>query len=127
MMLLYACSGPNSEPQRSTVPDTMARKPASAAQQSKTDTANNWLDKAIERYIDTTHNEMISYQRRKVSWILDDVQKTDTAVYYIVRIGHDMAEPDGSEPRYIIDQWLYLDSVSQKLYEYDVVGDSLVK
>ena len=45
---------------------------------------------------------------------------------YIYNIGIDVAEEDGSNLRFSSCGWVYLDSVKQKLYEYDLPNDTIV-
>lgn len=60
------------------------------------------------------------------SCIIDDVQTTDTGRYITVRIGRHVAEEDGSELRFVTDQWIGIDSQTHTIYEYDVARDTTI-
>lgn len=55
------------------------------------------------------------------------MEKSDSTNYYVYQIGHSVSEPDGTESRWIINQWIYIDSVTHILYEYDLVNDEIIK
>lgn len=89
----------------------------------------NWYDALIADYIRKSDNELIKSalkNKEQIQWLLDRTEKTDSTNYYIFNIGQDVAEEDGSEPRFTSDGWIYIDSISKKIYEYDLPNDSLI-
>lgn len=91
---------------------------------------NDWKDKLIADYIRNSKNELIksSFENDEyIQWILDRTKKNDSTQFYIYNIGVDVAEEDGSEPRFSSCGWVYLDSVKRKLYEYDLPNDTIVE
>lgn len=100
--------------------------------QSSKDTKefNDWKDKLIADYIRNSKKKLIksSFESDEyIQWILDRTQKNDSTQFYIYNIGVDVAEEDGSEPRFSSCGWVYLDSVKRKLYEYDLPNDTIVE
>ncbi len=92
-------------------------------------TAKDWVDSLILLYVRNSGNEIVQAaiaNNFKVQWLFDDDIHTDTAVYRICRVGHDMTDEDGTSLRFVTDQWLYIDTVTRRCYEYDVATDSLV-
>ena len=67
------------------------------------------------------------FSRDHEEWIFDRTEKTDTANYLIYQIGHDVSDKGNTNPRFVTDQWIYIDSLKNKLYEYDLPNDSLIE
>ena len=91
--------------------------------------AQNWYDGLIADYIKKSDNKLIKTSlknKERIEWLLDRTEKTDSTNYYIFNIGQDVSEEDGSEPRFTSDGWIYIDSISKKIYEYDLPNDSLI-
>lgn len=81
-----------------------------------------WADEMIADYLEHTDDAQIDVTKSAgvgIGWMLDRIEHADTATYLIYRLGHDM------EDHYATDGWLYIDSSKRKLYEYDVVEDSI--
>jgi protein involved in sex pheromone biosynthesis len=88
-----------------------------------------WYDKLIADYIKNCDNELIKAQlnsKTRIEWLLDRTEKTDSTNYYIFNIGQDVFEEDGSNLRFTSNGWIYIDSISKKIYEYDLPNDSLI-
>ncbi|MBF4472280.1 MULTISPECIES: hypothetical protein [Flavobacterium] len=91
--------------------------------------AQNWYDDLIVDYIKKSDNKLIKSSlknKERIEWLLDRTEKTDSTNYYIFNIGQDVSEEDGTEPRFTSDGWIYIDSISKKIYEYDLPNDSLI-
>lgn len=91
---------------------------------------NNWKDELISDYVKNSKKELIKVHfkaKDQLEWFLDRTQKNDSTQFYIYNIGVDVAEEDGSEPRFSSCGWVYLDSVKRKLYEYDLPNDTIVE
>jgi hypothetical protein len=90
----------------------------------------DWSDSLLLAYIAFSENELIRSARKshlKEEWLLDSTLQTDTAVYQIYQIGHDVADEGGENQRFVTDQWVYLDTLKKQLYEYDLPNECLNK
>ncbi|MCW3104683.1 MAG: hypothetical protein JWO09_3123 [Bacteroidetes bacterium] len=91
----------------------------------------NWYEELMINYISKSDNELIKLSRKnpaiKIEWLLDRVENTDTAKYLIFHIGHDVTDDANTNMRFVTDGWVYIDSLTRKLYEYDVANDSLME
>jgi hypothetical protein len=91
--------------------------------------AQNWYDELIVGYIKNSDNKLIKMSlknKERIEWLLDRTEKTDSTKYFIFNIGQDVSEEDGTEPRFTSDGWIYIDSISKKIYEYDLPNDNLI-
>lgn len=89
-----------------------------------------WFDSLIEGYIHRTDNKIIRLAiKDQISeeWLLDQIVKTDTANYFVFQIGHDVADTGETNKRFITDDWIYIDSLTKRIYEYDLENDRLIK
>ena len=91
----------------------------------------NWYEALLTNYIQHSDNEFIDLSRKdtaiKIESLFDRFENTDTATYLIFQIGHDVAEEDGINMRFVTDSWVYIDSLTRNLYEYDFQTDKLVQ
>lgn len=96
-------------------------------QSGATALSGSWQDSLIVRYIKNTGNELVRslYANNvKFEWLFDRTETTDTATYYIYNLGNTVSdEMDG--PRWVIVQWMYIDTVQRRLYEYDVAQEKI--
>jgi hypothetical protein len=85
-----------------------------------------WADALVTRYITLSDNEGVQYAAKdsSITWIWDQLLDTDSAQYLVCHLGHDYEDEDGR--RFITDGWLYIDTLTRRLYEYDVPDDSLI-
>lgn len=90
----------------------------------KQDDASNfdrpWIDSMIVNYVKHTGNKRVRAtmsNKLKEEWMLDQIIKTDTAVYAVYNVGHDVADKGGANSRYVTDSWIYIDTAKRKLYE----------
>ena len=84
----------------------------------------------IEDYIHNSNNALIRQSlKNKISeeWLFDQTINTDTAKYFTFQIGHDVEDKKEKNRRFVNDQWIYIDSSTKHLYEYDVASDSLIR
>lgn len=86
-----------------------------------------WYMDLIENYIANSKKDLIVSDREsgKIEWILDDTRVNDTANYYIFNIGHTETD-NGENPRFTSDGWVYIDSLTQKIYEEDLSNEKLI-
>ncbi|MBI1307177.1 MAG: hypothetical protein GC181_11295 [Bacteroidetes bacterium] len=89
---------------------------------------NNVYNKMVFSYIRKTTDPLIASSRDKESleWIFDrrEIRKGHTMLIY--HIGHDVADASGKNPRYATDGWVYIDSNTNQIYQYDLPNDSLI-
>lgn len=91
--------------------------------------SQNWYDLLVSEYINKSENELIKISLKnneKIEWVLDRIEKTDSTNYYIFNIGQSVSDNDGSNTRFSSNGWIYVDSISKKIYEYDLPNDSLI-
>ena len=89
-----------------------------------------WLPPLADSYINNTDNEAIKFAIEKwgdtvEEWSIDHMQLTDTGKYFILGIGHDVSDDEGT--RFITDEWLYVDTVKKLIYEYDLPNDQIIQ
>ncbi|MGG9964092.1 hypothetical protein [Ferruginibacter sp. SUN106] len=92
--------------------------------------AQTWTDSLIENYINNSNNALIKLSlKSKVSeeWLFDQTINTDSAKFLVFQIGHDESDKGEKNKRFVTDQWIYIDSVTKRLYEYDAANDSLIR
>lgn len=91
--------------------------------------SENWYDDIAENYIKNSDNELIKISlknKEKVEWLLDRTEKTDSTNFYIFNIGQDVTDENNTNPRFSSDGWIYIDSISKKVYEYDIPNDTII-
>lgn len=91
----------------------------------------NWYVELLNNYIKKSESDLIKSSRQdqaiKIEWLLDRVEDADSAKYYIFHIGHDVVDEGNTNPRFVTDGWVYIDSLTKTLYEYDLPNDKLIK
>jgi hypothetical protein len=90
-----------------------------------------WYDELLTDCIRKSDNVLIKSSRQdtaiRIEWLLDRVENADTAKFFIFHVGHDVADENNTNPRFVTDGWIYIDSLTKTLYEYDLPNDSLIK
>lgn len=89
----------------------------------------NWYDGLIADYIQKSDNKLIKSALKNnehIEWLLDRTEATDSTHYYIFNIGQDVTDENHTNPRFATNGWIYVDSISKKIYEYDIPNDTLV-
>ncbi|KAA2243002.1 hypothetical protein F0L74_10805 [Chitinophaga agrisoli] len=88
----------------------------------------DWATGLVANYIDHTDNEgirtIVNDSTASMKWMWDQLEKRDSSTYILVHLGHDQEDEDGA--RFATDGWLYIDTLTRRLYEYDLPNDSLV-
>jgi hypothetical protein len=79
----------------------------------------NNLDKIIGQYIEKNRDHFPTVGGYPVSYMKAEV-KRDTRGFTRVNIGHN------TESRFVTDQVIFIDSLTQEIYEFDAVNDSLI-
>ncbi|WP_205513080.1 hypothetical protein [Longitalea arenae] len=88
----------------------------------------SWSDSLLKMYMTFSGNEKIKQihkSNNSVELVYDNTLKTDSAVYDVYRIGHEISREEGADTRFIVDQWIYLDTLKKQLYEYDAAANKL--
>ncbi len=115
-----------SEKGNSTVDSAKQSKVVSSKEGRNTE---NWYDPIVADYIKQSDRELIKAHRKrgeKIEWLLDNTEKTDSTNYYIFNIGQTVTDEGHTNPRFSSNGWIYVDSLSKKVYEYDLPNDRLV-
>jgi hypothetical protein len=92
-------------------------------QERTIDSNITWTDSLIRNYIANTDNELISSSRKQninEQWILD-TQSRNNRIYFVAEIGHDF------EYKFVPEAWIYIDTLTKALFEYNVENDTLIK
>jgi hypothetical protein len=121
-VILFSCGQTNS-----SKTDLKIDSVITTSIQKKPVKKDNVLEPLIIKYISKSKNELVVLSRDHEEWIFDRREKTDTANYLIYQIGHDITDEGNTNPRFVTDQWIYIDSLRSKLYEYDLANDSLIE
>ncbi|MBC9929885.1 hypothetical protein [Chitinophaga qingshengii] len=111
-----------------TVHNVSAAPGANAKPGVDTDAVPAWADSLIIAFSQETSNELIRFaaKEKTLEWMLDGTEETDSATYMVFHLGHHMEEPDHTDPRFATDGWVYINTRTRKLYEYDVAADNLI-
>ena len=83
----------------------------------------DWKDSLIIKYLNNTNNEFIFSAKKSktpAEWFFDRIERKDSVNYYVYQVGHTF------EYKFVNDVWLYIDSISKSIYEYDLPNDSLI-
>lgn len=90
--------------------------------------SKEWYVGLVENYIANSQKKLIISDRKAgvADWDLDNAEVCDTANYYIFKIGHTETDEGNTNPRFTASGWIYIDSLTQKIYEYDLPNDQLV-
>lgn len=118
--------------------DSLTDKPVNVATQQDTITTEKdkpaqsitktWADSLISDYIYHSNNTLIRLlvkDSTTFEWMFDQTVTTDTAKYFTYQLGHEESDDNKQNLRFVTDQWIYIDSATRKLYEYDVANDTL--
>jgi len=87
-------------------------------------------DSLLANYIKYTHNKLIRQNRKNnitEEWFEDGIELKNGINYQVYQIGHDVTDKGGANKRFIADEWVYLDTVKNKVYVYDIFTDVLIE
>ncbi len=79
----------------------------------------DWDEALIEKYLTANAVRFYEKKQQRPSYMKETTQRNGKR-YTAVRIGQ------SNEAQFVTTQWIYLDSVSKKIYEYDIAEDSLI-
>jgi hypothetical protein len=118
----------NAEVTQVSVPTDDAKLPDALEPQQpvevKQEVEMTWADSLIVQYINKSDNPLFSMTRTDsipITWMLDRREQTDTAFYLIYQLAHSF------EHHLVPDAWLYMDSLSKTIYEYDIATEIIRK
>jgi len=83
-----------------------------------------WVDSLVMKYISQTDDDLVKLAVKDTipeEWSLDRMETTDTANCFVFQIGHSF------EHRFVTDKWVYIDSLTRNIFEYDLANDSLIR
>ena len=120
---LLGCTEPNTQNIQTFVSnDSYAVDPA----YSKLD----WCNDLIRDYIARSKDELLVVERQDTSvhfeWYLDRTANEYGKKYMIFHLGHEVSDEGNTNVRFVTNGWLYIDSLSRKLYIYDFALDTIV-
>jgi len=78
-----------------------------------------WANEYIIKYLESNKDRLTEVDGRPVTYIKDTTERNERN-YAMVKIGHSF------EHRYVTDQWIFVDSLTKEIYEYDLPNDSLI-
>ena len=88
--------------------------------------STNRIDSLVNHYIKTTNNELVKINKKNIEWFVDNTAVTDSNKFHIIHIGHQQRDENISNPIFVTDGWIYIDSSKSKIYECDLPNDSLI-
>jgi hypothetical protein len=124
-LLFIGCNEPEKSVPGSIVPSAKREIPIPAP--PATNQQNNnllWADSLLEIYIAQTNNPFVAAAKKDsvlITTIFNGVEKRDSATYLIYQLGHSF------EDHYVTEQWIYIDSITRVIYQYDLPADTLIK
>lgn len=89
-----------------------------------------WYDLVIAHYIKNSDIDLIKLaikNNRQLEWYLDRIEDKDSTKYLIFNIGKDEFDEGNTNARFTSCGWVYIDSISKKLYEYDLPNDTIIE
>ncbi|MBI3233553.1 MAG: hypothetical protein HYZ42_05860 [Bacteroidetes bacterium] len=115
-MTFHACSD-EVEHQSLVTYDTIQAKEVTKVD-SLTESAT-WADSLILIYMQANKDRFTEVDGQEVTYMKETTERNGRG-YIFVNIGHSF------ESRYLSDQWIYIDSLTKEIYEYDLPNDSLM-
>ena len=118
-----SCTEPNTQNVQTPVSnDVYAVGPA----YSKLD----WCNDLIRDYIARSNDEFLVMERQDTSvhfeWYVDRIEEKNGKKFMIFHLGHEVSDEGNTNVRFVTSGWLYIDSLSRKLYVYDLAKDTIV-
>lgn len=78
-----------------------------------------WADEYIIKYLESNKDRLTEVDGHPITYIKEKAERNERN-YAIVKIGHSF------ESRYVTVQWIFVDSLTKEIYEYDLANDSLI-
>jgi hypothetical protein len=57
--------------------------------------------------------------------LFNGTDKREGRTYWMYKVGHTVKDSGGVNPRFVADAWVYIDTISGKLYEFDIAEEKL--
>ncbi|MFC0514170.1 hypothetical protein ACFFGT_08170 [Mucilaginibacter angelicae] len=122
LLMFIGCRQAEKKPIKIIKTDTLQSLPKTATAISEPDdslVSANWRDSLIDDYIKRSDNDLVKLSRGDTAihegWMFDQIEKRGAATYFVYNIGHD--NDTGAGVVYVSDSWVFIDSLSRKLYE----------
>lgn len=116
ILFLFSCSNPTSNVKENK------SEFIGADSDEKIDTILDdalWAEEYIVKYLDSNKDRLTEVDGHPLTYMKETMVRNERS-YVVVKIGHSF------EHNYITDQWIYIDSLTKGIYEYDLVNDSLI-
>jgi hypothetical protein len=87
----------------------------------------SWTGTLLQQYIKSSNNDLIqaaNKQQLNEIALWDRMETKERKTCIVFHIGHDVTDKDGS--RFATDGWVYVDTLTKQLYEYNAASDELV-
>lgn len=110
-----ACTQPHTDSNTSQKDTSITATKDSVNKELKID----WDEALIEKYLTANAVRFYGKTQQRPAYMKETTQRNGKR-YTAVRIGQ------SNEAQFVTTQWIYLDSVSKKIYEYDIAEDSLI-
>jgi hypothetical protein len=89
-----------------------------------------WCDDLIRDYIARSGDELLVLEKKDTSvrleWYVDRVEREFGKKFMIFHLGHKVSDEGNTNVRFATNGWLYIDSLSRKLYVYDIAKDTII-
>jgi hypothetical protein len=123
MLSFLGCSEPNTQNLQTPVENNSYAVDPSY---SKLD----WCNDLIRDYIARSKDEFLVLDRQDTSvhfeWYVDRIENENGKKFMIFHLGHEVSDEGNTNVRFVTSGWLYIDSLSRKLYVYDIAKDTIV-
>ena len=90
----------------------------------------DWCDDLISDYVARSNDELLVVERKDTSvhfgWYLDRTEIEFGKKYMVFHLGHEVSDEGNTNVRFVTNGWLYIDSLSRKLYIYDFAQDTII-
>lgn len=83
-----------------------------------------WADSLVWKYIEATKDPYIQAAKKSksgIAFIYDGPETRDATTYLVYKLG------DNFEYHFATNQWLYIDSITRIIYNYNLANDSLIE
>jgi alpha-beta hydrolase superfamily lysophospholipase len=85
----------------------------------------------ISDFIENTKSPLVTASRKDESinfifFYFDRIEKSDSAIYNVYQVGHNVFDENGENKRFVTDAWVYIDINKNKLFEFDMSANVLI-
>ncbi|MBK7764313.1 MAG: hypothetical protein IPI46_13370 [Bacteroidetes bacterium] len=79
-----------------------------------------WADEYIIKYLQCNKERLAEFDGQPLTYIKETIERNERN-YVKVKIGRNFKH------RYVTNQWIFVDSLTKEIYEYDTTNDSLLR